>query len=148
MSTVETQIEELRPQDLTSARTFGEWADVALAFGTLLAVDLAMKIAGFHRFHSIIRRCPVLGEPTTDQNVVRRICTAVDRAAAFYFKRAWCLQRSAAASCLLRLHSVPATFVIGVKKIPFYAHAWVEVKGEVVNDHPGVLMRYTVLERC
>jgi hypothetical protein len=77
-----------------------------------------------------------------------RICEAVDTAAAFYFKRAWCLQRSAAQACLLRTRGLPARLVIGVHRVPFLAHAWVELDGRVVNDDPRVRRFYEAIENC
>jgi hypothetical protein len=37
--------------------------------------------------------------------------------------------------------------VIGIQQIPFNAHAWVEVEGQVVNDRPYMQKMYAVLER-
>jgi hypothetical protein len=59
-----------------------------------------------------------------------------------------CLQRSAATTCLLRSHGVRALLVIGAQRIPFRAHAWVEVDGQVVNDKPYMHEIYAVLDRC
>lgn len=140
-------LERLRPMDVTPARTWHERLTALGAFCTLIFVDLVMKLAGFNRFHDLVRRWPTRDQ-STDRETAERICTAVDRAATYYFKRAWCLQRSATATCLLRWNGVPAELVIGVQKAPFYAHAWVEVEGRVLNDHPIVQDRYTVLERC
>lgn len=145
---VASQIEELRPADVSSARTLGERAAAIGAFSVLALVDGVMKVAGFHRFYQMLRAWPTLGSTPSDSGRAERICTAVDRAATYYFKRAWCLQRSAAAVVLLRLCGIDARLVIGVQKIPFYAHAWAEVGGRVVNDHPKVQRTYTVLERC
>jgi hypothetical protein len=38
--------------------------------------------------------------------------------------------------------------VIGARKLPFGAHAWVEVGGEIINNHPIVQEQFAVLERC
>ncbi len=145
---IESQIEELRPTDLSPAKTPSEYVSSILAFVLLVVADFLMKSCGFKRFHGLIRGFPKLGQLNQDRKVIARICTAVDRAAAHYFKRAWCLQRSATTTCLLRLWGVDAKLTIGVKKIPFHAHAWVEVDEQVVNDHPLVKNQYTVLERC
>jgi hypothetical protein len=37
--------------------------------------------------------------------------------------------------------------VTGAQVIPYKAHAWVEIQGEVVNDKPYMLEIYEVLER-
>jgi len=34
------------------------------------------------------------------------------------------------------------------QRMPFQAHAWVEVEGKVVNDKPHVQDHYAVLDRC
>jgi|TARA_R100000501_G_scaffold15113_1_gene27441 hypothetical protein len=41
-----------------------------------------------------------------------------------------CLPRSLALFGYLRAHHLPANFIIGVKRFPFQAHAWVEVDGQ------------------
>jgi hypothetical protein len=72
----------------------------------------------------------------------------VDLACIWYWKEALCLQRSAAAACLLKLYGVSAQMVIGAHHTPFKAHAWVEVGGRVVNDKPYTPEMYVVLDRC
>jgi hypothetical protein len=139
---------ELLPADITSARTLGEKASAVIAWGGLLAVDAFLKIAGFERFYKAMKAFPTLGRPPAAREDIERTCTAVDRAATYYFKHAWCLQRSATTVWLLRLRGVPAELVIGARKLPFASHAWVEVDGQVLNNSPIVQESYTVLERC
>lgn len=74
-------------------------------------------------------------------------CSAINLACAFYFKEVQCLQRSAALVCLLRDLGIPAQLVIGAQQLPFRAHAWVEVNGEVINDSPSSVELYGVLDR-
>jgi hypothetical protein len=76
------------------------------------------------------------------------ICRAVDIASVWYWKQVPCLQRSAAATCLLRRHGVAAELVIGAQCMPFRAHAWVEVERKIVNDKPYISDLYAVLDRC
>lgn len=120
----------------------------AVAYLVLIALDGLIKFGGFRRFHAAIRKFPVRRRARTNEEAAHRICGAVDRAASYYVKRAWCLQRSAAAVCLLRLAGYPAQLVIGARRTPFYAHAWAEIGGAVVNDEPTVQTYYGVLERC
>ena len=75
-------------------------------------------------------------------------CRAVNVACAAYFKEVQCLQRSATLVCLLRDCGAPASLVIGAQHIPFNGHAWVELEGEIVNDHGANLKKYVVLDRC
>src|ERR1700721_1278392 len=77
-------------------------------------------------------------------DAVEKICCAVELACMWYPKRSLCLQRSAATTCLLRSCGVPAQMVIGTQKLPFKAHAWVEVNEHVVNDKPYTREMYAV----
>lgn len=123
--------------------------DTMEAFAAFLAVDVAIAVGGFHRLHRRLRGAPVRGVAPSDVHAtVARVNTAVDRAAIWYPRQALCLPRSAAATWMLRRRGVPAVFVIGVRKLPFYAHAWVEVGGRVVNDAPSVAEKYPAIERC
>lgn len=119
-----------------------------LGFLLLATTDLVLLLAPFSIFHRLIRSFPVRKPRHDPVPLVARTCRTLDRAASYYFKRAWCLQRSAATVLLLRFRGVPAQLVIGVERVPFYAHAWVEVAGRVVNDSPEVALRCSVLERC
>lgn len=139
---------EFLPAHVSPAASLGERGAAAAAWCGLLAVDLLLKTAGFERFLRVVRWWPILRARRQDAEVCRKVTAAVDRAATCYFKQAWCLQRSAANVCLLRLRGIEAELVIGARKLPFGAHAWVEVGGRVVNNHPIVQEQYAVLERC
>jgi hypothetical protein len=52
---------------------------------------------------------------------------------------------SAVTTCILRSYGVPAHLVVGVRPMPFLAHAWVEAEGSVVNDFPNVRKFYRML---
>jgi len=121
------------------------------AWGLLVLVDVALKVAGFDRFYRMVRAWPTRGAAPAAQRHDRsaKAVAAVYRARTWYFKRAWCLQSAAATVCLLRLRGVDATLVIGVRKIPFSAHAWTEVDGVAVNNlHPETAPLYRVITRC
>jgi hypothetical protein len=113
----------------------------------LLYFDWLMRFRGFQRVHAAVRgqrlRASVEGQVGD-----RDLSHAIDLACVLYFKRALCLQRSAAAAVLLRRHGWKAEMVIGAQLLPFQSHAWVEVDGRVVNDKPYVTEMFQVLERC
>ncbi len=116
------------PRGMVLAALLGLAAfDLVLTVGSLKA--LCARVRGFAVRP---RRRPAAGD------VVGVVCAAVDRACVWYPKQALCLQRSAVTTCLLRRHGTPARLVIGVRPMPFFAHAWVEVDGAVVNDWPRV----------
>lgn len=134
------------PRTGTEVRASALW--FPLAYLGLLAADAVLKLRGFSRLHALVQRAPVRSAARPGSTRARRIVRSVDRAAAFYFKSAWCLQRSAVTVALLRLAGFPARLVIGVRRVPFYAHAWAELDGQVVNDRPAVRQEYEVLETC
>lgn len=119
-----------------------------LGYLGLLLSDAILHLFGFSRFHALVRRFPTRPSARSGPARARRIVASVDQASAFYFKRAWCLQRSALTVALLRLAGFPARLVIAVQRVPFYAHAWVELNGRVVNDLPAVRRDYEILEIC
>jgi hypothetical protein len=120
---------------------------VLAAYLGLVTIDIALRLFGFARVYRLLRWRPSGGKPS-DLGRARGLAHAVDRAAAMYFKRAWCLERSLVTVLLLRLCGLPARLVLGAKRMPFGAHAWVELDGVVINDDPRHCTGYSVLERC
>jgi hypothetical protein len=120
---------------------------VLQAYVRLIQFDCYLARRNFHALYEKVRLYPIGSRPSS-QDAVERICSAVDMACIWYWKEALCLQRSAATTCILRAHGVPAELVIGTQQIPFKAHAWVEVDGHVVNDKPYMPEMYAVLDRC
>jgi Transglutaminase-like superfamily len=113
----------------------------------LLYFDCIMHLSDFKRLHRIVREQKVNPGPKTERTC-EQLCHAVDWACVFYFRRALCLQRSAAATVLLRRHGWRAQMVLGVQMLPLLSHAWVEVEGRIVNDKPYMSEIFQVLERC
>lgn len=113
----------------------------------LVAFDLLLLMRNFSTLHSIVSSWRVRDkEAATD--TTDRVCNAINNACSWYPKRALCLQRSAVTTCLLRSSGVPAEMVIGAQKLPFKAHAWVEVHGLAVNERADVQTIYGVWDRC
>lgn len=117
------------------------------ALAALTMVDVSLKLIGINALRRIVSDWPINGE-APEPKMVAYICSTVTHACAWHPKKALCLQRSATTTCLLRSIGAPAEMVIGVHKMPFYGHAWVEVYGKVVNDHPKVQTFFHVLSRC
>ena len=120
---------------------------VLQAYLLLIRFDLYLARGNFTALYDKVRGYPT-GKKTASADTVERICSAMDMACIWYWKEALCLQRSAATACLLREFGVPAQLVIGAQQMPFKAHAWVEVKGRVVNDRLYTPEMYAVLDRC
>jgi transglutaminase superfamily protein len=117
---------------------------VCQSYCALLRFDMYLIRNDFGALHRSVRNAvtaPFRGLAANS------ICRAVDLASVFYFKEVLCLQRSAAATVLLRKYGIRAELVVGVQHWPFRAHAWVEVDGQVVNDKPYTSEMYAVLDR-
>jgi len=113
----------------------------------LIAFDLLLLMRNFATLHRIVRKWK-LSSRKAQPDTADRVCDALNRASCWYPKRALCLQRSAVTTCLLRSYGVPAQMVIGAQKLPFKAHAWVEVDRRPVNERTDVQAIYGVWERC
>lgn len=120
---------------------------VLRAYCRLIYFDFYLTRGNFAALYDKVCSCPI-GMSTGVSDVTEKICAAVDMACICYWKQVLCLQRSAAATCLLKHHGVPARMVIGTQQMPFKAHAWVEVDGCVVNDKPYMRETYAVLDQC
>ena len=118
---------------------------VLCAFLGLTAFDIVLSFLSFKSLCCRVAKFPVKRQQSPDASVTGFVCVAVDRACVWYPKKALCLQRSAVTTCLLRFHGISARMTIGVRPMPFLAHAWVEVDGSVVNDFPNVKNFYPSL---
>jgi len=116
------------------------------AYAKLIQFDLYLARRNFQALYQKVRQYPVGKAPAPAE--VATLCAAMDLACIWYWKEALCLQRSAATTCLLKHHGVPAQLVIGAQQMPFKAHAWVELEGRVVNDKPYMREMYAVLDLC
>ena len=120
---------------------------VCRAYLLLISVDLMMTRGGFSAVHQLARTNPVAGIEA-DPATVETVCKAVDLASIWYWKQVSCLHRSVVAISLLRRRGIACDLVIGVQRLPFRGHAWVEVEGRVVNDLPYLSDLYAVIDRC
>lgn len=125
---------------LSTAATTAAWL-------WLVFTDVLLKLLGFPRFHRFLRAVPTNPWFRVNQRIQALMCAAVQRATAYRFKHPRCLQRSAALLLILRLLGIPVEMVIGVQKVPFQAHAWVELDGAVINDRPAVKRSFVAMER-
>lgn len=133
-------------QDGSATRPSPRRFDVLRALLGLALFDVVLSFFSLQSLCSRVKSWPLQErKPDGDPDVVARVCTAVDRACVWYPKKALCLQRSAVTACLLRHYGIRATMVVGVRPMPFLAHAWVEADGAVVNDFPRVKTFYRSL---
>lgn len=112
------------------------------AFLIFVLLDAGFRAFGFPRVFRFVdrwgRRPVRTAAPAAERRTVRRALGAVRTATRYYYRRRLdCLPRALAAFVLLRRRGVPATLRIGVKRFPFGGHAWVECRGEVLDDPAG-----------
>lgn len=113
----------------------------------LLMFDVLGLGSNFERMHRCVKQWRT-SQRSVPEDMVARVCTAINYACAWYPKRVLCLQRSAVTTCLLRSCGIPASLVMGAQILPFRAHAWTEVDGVVINEQRPLRMSYAILERC
>ena len=117
------------------------------ALFTLFAYDILSTICRFQTIYSMVRGWKVKNK-TNGSDIIDRVSMAVNYACIWYPKQALCLQRSFVTTYLLRKHGIAAQMVLGAQKLPFKAHAWVEVEGQAVNERSNVQATYAVWDRC
>jgi transglutaminase superfamily protein len=99
------------------------------------AAKIALKLVDLRRMLRWMNACAgVKPSEGVDPSVVAAVERAVALAAALYPGRALCLEQSLVLYYFLRRRAINATFRIGVQAYPFAAHAWVEYRGQPVND--------------
>jgi hypothetical protein len=132
-------IEEGLVAPLPTATTEELQAPSVVWCGILVAwIKALLRLRGFLATLEWIRRqvdtVPATTEAPLEQ--VRAVEYAVAMAGALYPGRAKCLEQSLALYYLLRRQGVAVAYCQGVQPYPFRAHAWVEYRGQVINDVP------------
>lgn len=107
----------------------------ARAIALVALFDAVLRLRGLERGLALARRLGAAAptrawQPEWTGIVARRVALA----AAFYPRRALCLEQSLALFVTLRRAGAPAVLRIGVRPVPFAAHAWVELDGQAVNE--------------
>ena len=110
----------------------------------LARYDAIISLRGFACIQRQLSRQPIAAQ-TTSSELEQAICDAVLLATCLYWKPVFCLQRSVCAVRLLRKLGIAARLAIGYRPAPFFAHAWVEVDGRVVNGSPAYQTRLRLL---
>lgn len=117
------------------------------ALAALLVYDILSGLCPFQTLYRMMKGWKV-DQRTNQASGTDRVCTAVNYACVWYPKQALCLQRSFVTTYLLRKRGVRAEMVLGAQKLPFKAHAWVEVDGRAINERSNVQATYAVWDRC
>ena len=120
--------------------------EVIEAFVDLIIFDTTMLFRGFRAVHRRIANLPVASH-SSDSDVVERLMRALALSCVYYPSRKACLPRSAVLTCMLRRRGVPAKLILAGRRMPTAAHAWVEIRGIVVNDRQDVQKTYGILDK-
>src|SRR5437764_14344443 len=99
---------------------------VLRSLARFILFDFYLLRNNYDALNQKVKTYPTARRPYT-QEVVSRICYAMDLASIWYYKVIKCAQRSTATTCLLRDFGVPAQMAIGVQKVPWKPHASTEV---------------------
>ncbi len=117
-----------------------------LCLAVLVTVKLGLLTLGFGRCFALASRL-LRARAGADapavmlRETVRRLAVV----AAFFPGRALCLEQSFALWVLLRRRGIDADLRLGVQPIPFGAHAWVEHRGQPVNERPEFVSSFLTL---
>jgi hypothetical protein len=124
---------------------------LARAYIWLAIADLALRLRleGLGKWATATDHAHV-GPAAVDTAAIlraRRYARWLQAAARYQPVRAECLHRSLALHWWLRREGLASRLQIGVRKESgdLAAHAWVELDGQVVNDHPAAVARFTPL---
>lgn len=101
--------------------------------GTLIAIEQALKPGKSYRVPSDFE--------------LNQLSDTLDVACAFYLKKVFCLAWASTFVLLALEKGWRCNLAIGAQSIPFYAHAWAECDGKVINDEPIIQQYLSVLLR-
>lgn len=120
---------------------------VLRCLAVLALMDILPRLVGLRRTFALLHGMQATPTNAAALQVVDATVRGVCTAAAFYPRRALCLEQSLALTWLLRRRGVRAELRVGVQPRPFYAHAWVEVDGRALNepaDLPRILTPFAL----
>lgn len=107
---------------------------------TLAVFDMVLRTRGLEAALRLARRSN--NRPARAQwheAWTAEVAHRVALGAAFYPRRALCLEQSLALYVMLRRAGAPARLRIGARPVPFAAHAWVEIDGAPVSEPPDFI---------
>lgn len=129
---------------------------LAQALILLPLTALALRVVGFWRWQTTLARlapvdrAPAASDTATLLRQGRALARLVDVAARRGLYRASCLPRSLTLWWLLRSRGIDNDLCVGVRKEEgqFEAHAWVELRGLVLNDPNHIRQRFVAFDRA
>lgn len=108
---------------------------------SLIYFDLILRRNGFAKtFEIYVNRHAIRFTGTeytysVDRDKIIQLLETIDKACALFPLKAQCMHRSFLGFKYCRkLYGLPVELVIGVKKFPFYAHAWLRHQSHNLNE--------------
>ncbi|MEX0907869.1 MAG: lasso peptide biosynthesis B2 protein [Gemmatimonadota bacterium] len=114
---------------------------LAACFALIALMDLVSRVLGMRRVLRLAHRLAGNGGAGSDPRLSDQIADRVATAAAFYPRRALCLEQSLALYVLLKRRGLAAELKLGVQARPFYAHLWVESSGRAIREESDLPLR-------
>lgn len=120
-----------------------------LWFVVVSAIAMGSRVVGTTMLVGIARSAGMLvpGARGLRRNRISLDVTAIDRAIKVVRPDNSCVCRAVAYCMAFRRHRICGKLCLGIKVLPFEAHAWVEVGGRAVHEDVLVLQRYRVTAR-
>jgi len=117
------------------------------AWLTLGIVDLGLRAFGFRRVAARVHAPAYLPVGAGDVRRAHEYARWLRVAAGRHVVRARCLHQALALHHWLRREGLPSELRIGVRMVDgeLRAHAWVELAGHVLDEHPAAVAAFTPL---
>jgi len=117
------------------------------AYYSLLKVEYQLKKNGIKGVLNLLEKAyyPTKHYKRASDEEIKLLSDSVDVACALYPKKIYCLGWASTFTLLALRKGIKAQLVIGVQNMPFYAHAWSEIDGKVINDDERVNQYLTTL---
>jgi hypothetical protein len=104
-------------------RLLGNAYPVLVSFRCLLIIHFLLWRGGFPAVYKKVKEWRLSPRVPSDGEELARL---FDSCSILFPRQNLCLTHSAAATCYLRSFGFPANLILGVRTLPFSAHAWIE----------------------
>jgi hypothetical protein len=122
--------------------------DIINAYYMLLKISRSLKRTGISAIIDLLKKEKFEKnnyDPSEEE--IKKLSTAVDAASILYPKKIYCLVWAATFAVVALKKGWRCNLVIGVQTNPFYAHAWAECTGKVINDDPMIAQLLSIIFR-
>lgn len=105
------------------------------AFFELVKIHFILKVGKISKLIRFLqRRLAIESNTTVSLEQISLLGAALDKVCLFYPKKTYCLPWAGTLALLAFKRGWKCQFFIGIQTLPFYAHAWIEYQGKIVND--------------